>query len=148
MNQHLSLNSVEDFFALYLVKKAPYTIPLHAREKIVAIVPWIDLILIIVFLPVLVALLGLNFVFYSSVWPIMGAHAYGWGLSTIISFVPFVLEVFAIYGLFKRKKYAWKLMMYASLLIIIENILFFSIGGILGGVIGLYILFQIKEYYK
>ncbi|MFA5792283.1 MAG: hypothetical protein WC897_00235 [Candidatus Gracilibacteria bacterium] len=140
------MDKLENFLTLYLVKKAPYTIPLNVRAKIVTFTPWIDLILVLTFLPVLVMLLGLNSMVYGF------AYAYGtyggWGLATIISLIPFVLEIFALPGLFKRKKYAWNLLMYSSLLIVIENVLFFSVGGILGGVIGLYILFQIKEYYK
>lgn len=142
------MNQLENFLDLYLVKKAPYTIPMRAREKIVAFVPWIDLILVIMFLPILVALLGLNFMsFGAPVW-LMNSHVYGWGVSTIVAFIPFILEIISLPGLFKRKPYAWKLMMYSSLIIIIENVVFFSIGGVLGGIIGLYILFQVKEYYK
>lgn len=154
MNQHSSgaknpLTQLEDFLTLYLVKKAPYTIPANAREKIVAVAPWIDLFLLLVSLPLLVVLFGLNFAFFSFSWPMMGAHMYGgWGFVNIIALAAFVLEVLAIPGLFKRKRYAWMLIMYAALLTIVKNLVFFSVGGILGGVIGLYILFQIKEYYK
>lgn len=73
---------------------------------------------------------------------------HGWKAATIIAFVIFILEICAIPGLFGRKKYAWTLIMYGALLTVISDIVFFSIGGILGGIIGLYVLFQIKEYYK
>ena len=145
MKKHL--DSIENFLSLYLVKKAPYTIPPHAREMIVKVTPWIDLVLVIFFLPVLVALLGLGFIFSGYAWS-MGAYSYGWGLATIIALIPFVLEVFALPGLFKRKKYAWNLLMYSSLLVIISDVIFFSLGGIIGGILSLYILFQVKEYYK
>lgn len=141
------IQKLEDLLTLYLVKKAPYTIPSSAREKIVTFVPWIDLILAITFIPILVALLGLNFLISSYAWS-MGAYAHGWGLATIIALVSCALEVLALPGLFKRKKYAWTFLLYAALLTIISNVIFFSIGGILGGIIGLYILFQVKEYYK
>lgn len=78
----------------------------------------------------------------------MGAYVPGWGLATGIAFVAFVLEVLAMPGLFTRKKYAWTLVMYASLLSVVESLIHFSVGGIIGGIIGLYILFQVKEYYK
>jgi len=139
------MDKLENFLALYLVKKAPFTIPARAREKIVAISPWIDLVLVVMFLPILVALLGFGSVL-SSYYAY--GYAYGWGAATIVALIPFALEVFALPGLFKRKKYAWKLLMYSSLLVIIENLVFFSIGGVLGGIVGLYVLFQIKEYYK
>ncbi|MFA6521327.1 MAG: chromate transporter [Candidatus Gracilibacteria bacterium] len=163
MNQHSSgaknpIQKLEDFLALYLVKKAPYTIPAHAREKIVAAAPWIDLFLIVISIPLLLVLLGLNFAFFSFPWgmmgsPMMGAHMYGgvysgWGIVNIVLFAVLALEILAMPGLFKRKKISWKLLMYASLITVVENILFFSIGGIVGGIIGLYLLFQVKEYYK
>lgn len=141
------IQKLENFLALYLVKKAPYAIPASAREKIVTIVPWINLILLIIFLPILVALLGLNFALFSFV-STMGVYMNGWGLATIFALAVFVLEICALPGLFGRKKYAWTLVMYAALLTVISDAVFFSLGGILGGIIGLYILFQIKEYYK
>lgn len=141
------LKKLEDFLTLYLVTKAPYTIPPRVREKIVAIVPWINLILLITFLPILVALFGLNFALFSFV-STMGVYMNGWGLATIFALAVFVLEICALPGLFKRKKYAWTLVMYAALLTVISDVVFFSVGGILGGIIGLYILFQVKEYYK
>ncbi|MBU1151532.1 hypothetical protein KJ632_01740 [Patescibacteria group bacterium] len=141
------MNELENFLTLYLVKKAPFTIPARIREKLVIIAPWIDLIFVVLFLPVLFVLLGLNFMYFAPVW-LMGTHMYGWGAATIIAFATFILEVVAIPGLFKRKKYAWRLLMYSSLLVIISDLVFFSFGGILGGIIGLYFLFQIKEYYK
>lgn len=141
------LRKLENFLTLYLVTKAPYTIPASAREKIVAIVPWIDLILVIVFLPLLVTLLGLNFALFGFMGA-MGAYVPGWGFSSIIALVIFIIEICAFPGLLKRKKYAWTLVMYSALLTVVEAVVFFSIGGILGGIIGLYILFQVKEYYK
>lgn len=141
------MDKLENFLAVYLIKKAPYTIPSGAREKIVAIVPWIDLLLLVFFLPVLLMLLGLSSVLYSFNGA-MGAYTGGWGLATVLSIVSFGLEIFALPGLFKRKKYAWNLLMYSSLLVIVENVLFFSLGGIVGAIIGLYVLFQIKDYYK
>jgi len=142
------MDKLENFLAIYLVKKAPFTIPTSARIKIVAFAPWIVLVIAIMFLPLLMALLGLNFMFFAPAWSMMGSHMYGWGTATVIALIPFALEVLALPGLFKKKKYAWKLLMYSSLIAIVQNVLFFSIGGILGGVIGLYILFQVKEYYK
>lgn len=150
MDNHSSshpIQKLEDFLSLYLVKKAPYTIPPRIKEKIVTFVPWIDLVLIIVFLPLLVVVLGLNFAFLPFAWP-MGAYVHGWGAATIIALALFVLEICAIPGLFKRKKSAWTLLMYVALLTIIDDIVFFSFGGIIGGIFGLYILFQVKEYYK
>jgi len=143
------IQQLENLLTIYLVKKAPYTIPTKVREKIVSIAPWIDLILIITFLPILVVLCGLNFIAFNSFMPMGSYYMYGggWGLTTIIACGSFILEIIAIPGLFKRKKYAWTLFMCSALLIIIKDLIFFSVGGILGGIIGLYILFQIKEYY-
>jgi hypothetical protein len=103
--------------------------------------------LVVAFVPGLIMLLGFSSMFYGYGYA-YGYSAYGgWGLVAIISMIPFVLEALALPGLFKRSKYAWNFLMYASLVAIVENILSFSVGGIIGGIIGLYILFQIKELY-
>ncbi|MEK9132168.1 MAG: chromate transporter [Patescibacteria group bacterium] len=152
MNHHSSgsknpIQQLEDFLTLYLVKKAPYSIPSSARERIVTIVPWIDLVLLIVFLPLLVALLGLNFALVNFAWA-SGAYVPGWGLASVIALGTFILEILALPGLFKRKRSAWTLVFYAALLSVVGSLISFSLGGILGGIVGLYILFQVKEYYK
>jgi hypothetical protein len=54
----------------------------------------------------------------------------------------------ALPGLFKRKMSAWKLIFYSQLIGITFSLLSGSIlGALIGGLIGLYILFQIRPLY-
>ncbi|KKU12762.1 MAG: Chromate transporter, partial [Parcubacteria group bacterium GW2011_GWC2_45_7] len=54
----------------------------------------------------------------------------------------------AIPGLFKRQEKAWKLLYYATLLGGLQNIVTMQIGGLIGTLVSLYLLFQVKGYYK
>ena len=60
-----------------------------------------------------------------------------------------LLEALAIPGLFSQSKKAWNLLFWSALVGIIQNVLSFNIGGlVIGGLLSLYFLFQVKEYYK
>ena len=80
-------------------------------------------------------------------------YAVGYGLGYVFSMVvlgvSIVLEALAIPGLFARSKKGWKLVFYATLVGFLSNVIGFQIvAGLIGALIGLYILFQVKEYYK
>jgi hypothetical protein len=59
-----------------------------------------------------------------------------------------ILEAMALPYLFKYKKEGWNYIFYATLLTLISHMLYFDFGGILGSIISLYIIFQIKNQYK
>jgi len=70
-------------------------------------------------------------------------------LTMVFTVVTLVLELIALPGLFKRSKSGWNFIFYASLVGIIQSVVSFSLGGlIIGGLVGLYVLFQVREYYK
>jgi ribosome-associated toxin RatA of RatAB toxin-antitoxin module len=59
------------------------------------------------------------------------------------------LEAIALPGLFKRTMQGWNFMFYSQLVSIIGGILSYNIvGTLIGAVIGLYILYQVKNKYK
>lgn len=133
----------------YLVKKAPFTLPPNVKEAIVKFGPWITLILLILTLPAILLFLGLG----TLVLPFSylgGIHAgLNYTVSMIFSLIVLVLEVIALPGLFSRSKSGWNFVYYATLLTAVENILTFNLGGlIIGTTLSLYILYQVKEYYK
>ena len=142
------LEQFKAFCQLYLVTKAPFTLPPKAKEVIVKIAPWATVVAIIVTLPLVLAVLGLG-VFFSPFMFLAGAHAYGfWSLSLILFAVTIVLEIMAIPGLFKRQMRAWDLMMYVVVIHAVGDLLQFDIVAVLLSVVSLYILFQIKPLYK
>jgi len=133
----------------YMVKKAPFALPLGLKGFLAAIAPYLIIISVILALPFILAALGLSTAF--APFAMMGG--YGWGTGMMITFattaIVLVLEVMAVPGLFKRTKASWNLMFYASLVNLVGGILALNVvGAIIGTIIGWYIIFQMKELYK
>lgn len=135
------------FLDFYLVKKAPFQIPAGGRELLVRIGPWIAIVLIVISLPVLFFALGLSALV--APWLLGPGYAAGLGLVTIGSILQMALLAMALPGLFARKMSGWTLAFYGELASIVTALLAGSfVGAILGGLIGLYILFQIRPLYR
>ncbi len=133
------------FLDYYLVKKAPFQIPDGGREWIVKYGPWITVVLLVISLPFLLFVLGLGTI----LMPFGGVgYATGFGFAAIFLVVELGLEVAALPGLFARKMSGWNLIFYGR---IIGAVFSLSTGAIVGGLLGLlislYILFQIRGLY-
>lgn len=142
------LQQLETTLEEYLVKKAP-ALPDNIKEIIVKFAPWITLILLIMALPAVLILFGIG----SFMMPVsyMGGFRTGntYTLSMIVLAISLVLEALAIPGLMKRTRQGWNLVFYSTLVSTVSNIISFNIGSlIIGTLISLYILFQVKSYYK
>jgi len=133
------------FLDFYLVGKAPFQIPDGGREWIVKFGPWITVVLLILTLPILLFALGLGAIFI----PFGGvAYTSGFGVLTIFIVVELGLMIAALPGLFARKMAGWRLLFYSQLVSIMYNVLSGNVvGGLLFGLIGLYILFQVRTLY-
>lgn len=142
------LGQSEDLLTEYLVKKAP-ALPVNIREAIVNFAPWVTLVILVLTLPLVLAVFGLGAFF--APFSFLGGITAGTNyiLTIVFSGVQLVLEAMAIPGLFNRKRSAWNLVYYAALVGALQNIVTFNLGGlIIGTLLSLYILFQVKEYYK
>lgn len=133
-----------------MVAKAPFQIPMGGKEFIVTVSPYLVIIGIVLFVISLPALLGLG-AMVGSMGVAMG-HA-GWTWMALVSLVSgvvaLVLEAWAVSGLFKRTAASWRLVFYATLVSFAGNVLSLNIvGALIGGVIGWYLLFQVKALYK
>jgi hypothetical protein len=133
------------FLDFYLVDKAPFQIPDAGREWIVKFGPWITVVLLILTLPLLLVALGLGTLFI----PFGGlGYARGFGILTLVLIVEIGLMIAALPGLFARKISGWRLLFYSQLLSIAYSVLSGAIvGGLLFGLISLYILFQVRPLY-
>lgn len=133
------------FLDFYLVKKAPFQIPDAGREWIVKYGPWIIVILLVLTLPLLLFVLGLGTLFM----PLGGyGYAAGFGTFTILVLAQVGLEIASLPGLFKRKMIGWNLLFYSRLVALLSSLATWSIlGGLIGLVISLYILFQVRSLY-
>lgn len=142
------VDQLEALLDKYMVKEAPFTLPPELKEFIVKVSPYLIIIFAILTLPVILAAIGISAVL--TPFAMMGGYTWGLGaiISLVVTVIVLVLELMAVSGLFKRTRAGWRLVFYASLVSFIGNILSFNIGGIIGAIIGWYILFQVKELYK
>ncbi len=134
----------------YMVTKAPFQIPMGGKEFLVTVAPYLVIIGVVLFVLSLPALLGLGAMMSG-----MGMMTVGgsWGYVALVSLVSGAiavgLEAKAIPGLFKRAQASWRLVYYATLVSFAGSVLSFNfVGAVIGGIIGWYILFQVKELYK
>ncbi|PIY72218.1 chromate transporter [Candidatus Roizmanbacteria bacterium CG_4_10_14_0_8_um_filter_33_9] len=142
------LTDLEKLFEEYLHKKAP-ALPEGVKEAIVRFGPWITLIMMILAAPVLLAALGIGT--FLSPFAFMGGINAGFGYMAglLFSVVVIVLELIALPGLFKREMKSWRLMYYVTLLNAVHNAISLNISGlVIGTLLSMYILFQVREYYK
>lgn len=143
-----SMKKLEETLELYLIKKAP-SLPENAKEAIVKFSPYIALVVLVLSLPMLLGLLGLT----AALTPFAflgGVHSgFSFSFAGLFLLATLVLEIIALPGLFSRKATAWRYMYYASLVNAVYALVRFDLGGlVIGTAISLYILFQVKSYYK
>ncbi|MFA9288938.1 MAG: hypothetical protein ACEQSA_03600 [Weeksellaceae bacterium] len=142
------LTTLDKTLTEYLVDKAP-ALPTNIKELIVKLTPWLTLIFLILALPALLFLFGLG----SFLTPLAFLGGAGEGTAYIItmvfSLIVVILEAMAIPGLFNRTRTGWMYLFYATLIGGVQNIVTFNIGGlIIGTLLSLYLLYQVKTYYK
>ena len=148
------LEGLEGFFDTYLRIKAPFHLPPSVKEFIVKFGPWITLVLLILAAIVIVPLALIAFGLTAVTLPYSAATGYASNsvmgfVQIIIGVVVLVMEAVAIPKLLKRQLSGWKLVYWASLLSAVSSLISLQVVSlILGLVIGMYILFQIREYYK
>lgn len=140
------VDMLEQFFA-----KAP-ALPANAKETIVKITPIIALVFGI--LGVLSSLGGLGVLTaFSPLAGFGGASGmsyYGTGFfSALLWLASSVLMIVAYPGAQARKKDGWNKLFWSEVISVVSSLVSFSFfSGLIGALIGFYILFQIKSHYK
>ncbi len=134
------------FLDFYLVQKAPFQLPDQVKDVLVQFGPWIAVVLLVLSLPVLLFAFGVGTLFL----PFAGwAYATGFGYLTIFVLFEMGLLVAALPGLFARKMAGWNLLFYSQLVSIVSSLLHgWIINALLGGLISLYVLFQVRSRYQ
>jgi hypothetical protein len=144
------IGQLEAILDEYMVKKAPFALPMGVKEFIVKVSPYLIIIFAILGLPIILAAIG----FSAFLAPVAVLGGSTWGFSSIISLavavIVVVMELMAVSGLFKRSKKGWQMLFYASIVSLIGSIISITgiVSGIIGAIIGWYILFQVKDMYK
>ena len=134
---------------LYLVKKAP-ALPSNAKEILVKFAPWLEVVGAVFTLPAIFALLGFNAMMYGTPYGYIAARSgFNFSISALFLIAGMVLMLLAIPGLFKRSKMGWNYVFYSTIVNAVYSLITFQIFGlIVGTLISLYLLFQVKSYYK
>jgi len=146
-----SLSQLEKTFEEYFGKKAP-ALPQNIKEIIVKIAPYLSILSAILVVPSIFLLFGLGGL-ATTLAPLGGAYAVTqlptmW-IGILILIPAVILNVMAIPGLFERKILAWRYMYWAQLINAVSSLIQFNIlGGVISLAIGLYLLFQVKSFYK
>lgn len=140
----------EAWLEMYMVTKAPFQIPMGGKEFLATVAPYLAIVGIVLFVMSLPVLLGLG-AMVGSIGMMGGQVGYGYAalVSLVSGVVAMALEAWAVPGLFKRTSASWRLVFYATLVSFAGSVLSLNlIGAVIGGVIGWYILFQVKVLYK
>lgn len=140
------LKKLDILFENLFVKKAP-PISVKAKEWMVKAAPWLALIFGIIALPGIFAVLGFGTI-TAPFWAFKGVRYFGFIASTIASIIQVALELMAVSALFKKLAKGWQLLYYSTLLGVISAVLYTSVFGLLTAVVSLYLLYQIKSFYK
>lgn len=142
------MSQLEGTLYEYLHNRTPH-LPNEWKELLVKIAPYITILFVVLSIPVILAAIGVG-AFFSPFMALGGGiqAVAGFSIAIIFYIISVVLEGLAIPGLFARNKRAWQLMYYSALVNAIYNFVTFNLFGFLiGTVISLYLLFQIKSYY-
>lgn len=130
--------TLEKFF-----KQAP-NLPENAREVLVKIAPWLALIF-----GILGVIVGLGALGLSPVALLGGINASFVVLLTgVVSIVSSILMLMAYPKLVKKQYKGWELLFWSEAVGAVSAVLALSVTSVLGVLIGFYLLFQIKSYYK
>jgi hypothetical protein len=132
----------------YFVGKAP-ALPQGIKDFLVKYGPYLVIVSVLFGIQGLLALYRLNSAvssLYYAVGYTMGTQYY---LGLAFSAVALVLEGLAIKGLLARTKQGWNMLFYATLVNGVYMLVSMNLVGlVLGMLISLYVLFQIKSAYK
>ena len=132
------IKMLENFF-----KQLP-KLPNNVTDILVQLAPWLSLIF-----GVFGIITGLGALGLSPLALLGGIDASFMVLATgIVSIVARVIMLLAYPKLVKRQYKGWELLFWSEIISAISAIIMLYVGAVLGILIGLYLLFQIKSYYK
>ena len=120
----------------------------------VRLAPYLTIVGVIFSIPAFLALLGLG-TFMAPIGLATGMMAgrLFLGSSYLVSVLflgaMILLEGLAIPGLFSRSKKGWNFVYWGVLVGVVQNVVSLNVGGlVIGSLLSLYFLFQVRKYYK
>lgn len=134
---------MEDWFM-----KLP-AIPKGGKDAIVAITPWIALIFGI--LGIVAGLAGFGILTALSPFVALSSGLAGAGgsiIGALLGLIASVLLLMGFPGTKARKMGGWKMIFYSEVVNTVSAVVSLSLTGVIVALIGFYLLYQIKSYYK
>lgn len=142
------LEQLDNTLEPYFKDKAPQ-LPTNIKEILVALAPWLTILSIIFSLPIILGALGLGAVLAPLSFLTGGNMVSGFAFWAIFLIILIVLQILSVPGLMNRTKAGWKYSFYANIASAVYALMRMDIiSMIIGTLIGLYFLYQVKEYYK
>lgn len=142
------MKELEATLEKYFLRKAP-ALPEDLQKLIVQYGPYVLLVFLVVAAINFISLFGFKATIFNPFNVLIGSQLGGWyQIYLVFTAVILVLEALAIPGLLNRKMSGWRYMLYAAFVALVQNIVTFSIAGIIvGSGLTFYILYQIKHHY-
>lgn len=126
------------------------SLPKGGRDVLAQVAPWFALIFGV--LGVLAGLGGFGILTFLSPMMLVGSglsSTTGSLLSVAIALVSSALMLAAFPGLKGRKMRGWNLLFWSEVVAVLSSLVAFAVvSAVIGGVIGFYLLYQIKSYYR
>lgn len=130
------------------VKKIP-ALPNNLRELLVQFAPWIIILSIAVGIPSILRVVSFLTTYRSGNYFYAQVIGPNYTLMVIFLVANLILKSLSVKGLFAKSIEGWNYIFYSVLLYAVYSLLtFYIVGGIIVTAISLYLVFQIKEYYK
>ena len=134
------MEKITQMFEDLLVKKAP-ALPKNVKDFLVQYAYIFNIIGIVMMIPAIFALLGLNAVINVFVKSSM--------VGIVFLIIEMLLRLKALPGLKNRKIDGWNMLYYAALVQAVYSLTNYDIGGfVIGTLLSLYFIFQVKSYYR
>lgn len=135
-----------------LFAKAPH-LPQGGRRFITDVAPWLSLIFGVLGLFGLVSAGAIGFLFAPLLILGGGLHGISFFITIVLGIASSVLSILSFNPLREMKKKGWNYAFYAMIIssigtIISMVLIYGGLGGIVGILIGAYILFEVREMYK
>lgn len=138
-----TIKQLDDLLTNLFIKKLP-ALPKNLKELLVSFAPWGSIIMILLTLPLILSVFGLELTFS----PFMSYYGVGFYLGIIFSVISVIFQGLAIKPLMDRKIQGWNYLFYSLLISMFASLFSLRIGNIIGFFISLYFLYQVKSEYK
>lgn len=137
------LKQLDETLTDLFVKKLP-PLPANFKELLVTFAPWGSIIMILLSVPLILSVLGLGAMFS----PFLTYYRFNFYIGLAFSLFAIILQGMAVKPLMDRKMQGWNYLFYSFLVSVVANLFSLRVGNIIGMLISLYFLYQVKSEYK